>query len=75
MYSTIDYFIQIKIQQACQLLDYSNLRINEISSRIGYEDPYYFSRIFKKVTGVSPDNYKKDIYKVVAPRFLHTSAA
>lgn len=57
-YSPIDYFIQIKVQHACQLLDYSSLRINEIAIQIGYEDPYYFSRVFKKVTGYSPNKYR-----------------
>lgn len=57
-HSPMDYFIQLKIQYACQLLDYSNLRVYEIANAIGYEDTYYFSRIFRKVMGVSPAIYK-----------------
>ena len=59
MHAPIDYFIQMKMQHACQLLDYSNLRMKEIGRQIGYEDPYYFSRIFKKVIGLSPYQYRK----------------
>lgn len=57
-YSPMHYFIQLKIQYACQLLDYSNLRIHEIANEIGYTDAYYFSRIFKKVMGTSPKIYR-----------------
>ncbi|MBB2147394.1 AraC family transcriptional regulator [Pedobacter gandavensis] len=56
--SPIDYFIRLKIQYACQLLNKSNLIIKEISQKVGYEDPFYFSRIFKKITGKSPVEYK-----------------
>lgn len=58
-YSPMDYFIQLKMQYACQLLDHSNLQIFEVGREIGYEDAFYFSRIFKKTIGMSPLAYKK----------------
>jgi len=56
--SPINYFIRMKIHYACQLLTQRELIIKEIADKIGYEDPYYFSRIFKKVIGKSPTQYK-----------------
>ncbi|MCI4170894.1 AraC family transcriptional regulator, partial [Bacillus spizizenii] len=35
----------------------SNLNVTEVSSRLGFSNPYYFSRLFKRVTGVSPSLY------------------
>ncbi len=58
--SPMDYFIQLKLQRACQLLDLSDLRVKEIAAKIGYDDPYYFSRIFTKVIGLSPQSYRKN---------------
>jgi len=58
--SPIEYFIQIKIQHACQLLIQRNLKIKEIGETIGYDDPYYFSRLFKKAIGKSPNQYRLD---------------
>ncbi len=57
--SAINHFINLKIERACQLLDISNQNINEISYALGYDDAYYFSRIFKKVMGLSPTQYRK----------------
>jgi AraC-like DNA-binding protein len=57
--SPIDYFIRLKIHFACQLLTQTNLKIKEVADRIGYDDPYYFSRLFKQVIGQSPKGYKK----------------
>ena len=57
-YSPVDYFIHVKMQRACTLLTLQPKTINEIAYELGYEDPYYFSRIFKKVVGVSPNYYR-----------------
>jgi AraC-like DNA-binding protein len=54
----MDYFIRMKMHYACQMLSQSNLKIKEVGVKIGYDDPYYFSRMFKKVTGKSPVQYK-----------------
>jgi AraC-like DNA-binding protein len=59
--SPIDYFIKLKIDYACQLLSQSNLKIKDIATKIGYDDTFYFSRIFKKINGKSPRDYKKSI--------------
>jgi AraC-like DNA-binding protein len=58
-FSPIDHFIQLKIQYACQLLDISQFYVKEVAHKVGYQDPYYFSRIFKKVMQMSPLEYKK----------------
>lgn len=57
-HSPLDYFIHLKVQYACQLLDLTNLRIFQVSKEIGYDDSYYFSRIFKKIMGISPAKYR-----------------
>jgi len=53
------YFLQLKMQQACNMLKGKNTRIKEIADQLGYNDPYYFSRLFKQIVGVSPRNYKR----------------
>ncbi|MES2777357.1 MAG: AraC family transcriptional regulator [Bacteroidota bacterium] len=57
-FSIIEYFNHLKIQKACQYLQFTELRINEIADRLGIEDPYYFSRMFTKTIGLSPNKYR-----------------
>jgi AraC-like DNA-binding protein len=57
-YSPIVYFNHLKIQHACQYLQFTSLRVNEISEKLGIDDPYYFSRMFAKIMGVSPVEYR-----------------
>jgi len=57
--SPIDYFINLKIQRACQILDFTDFNIKEIALQLAFEDQFYFSRLFKKVMGVSPFDYRK----------------
>ncbi|MDB4999330.1 MAG: Transcriptional regulator, AraC family [Mucilaginibacter sp.] len=57
----IDYFIHIKMQKACQLLYTNDDKIRNIAATLGYDDPYYFSRIFKKYIGSSPEQYRLNI--------------
>lgn len=56
--SPIDYFNQLKIQKTTQYLLFTNLRINEIAQKIGINDPYYFSRLFSNIMGISPKQYR-----------------
>lgn len=49
----------LRIQEACHYLDFTNLKINQISPLVGYEDSLYFSRLFTKTMGVPPSAYKE----------------
>jgi len=48
----------MKIQKACRLLTETNLPLKAICTEIGYNDPYYFSRLFKKMIGVAPSYFR-----------------
>lgn len=56
--SPMDYFIHLKLQKSCLLLYSSTSRIKDIADAIGYDDPYYFSRLFKKYMNLSPEQYR-----------------
>ncbi|MDB4901376.1 MAG: helix-turn-helix-domain containing protein AraC type [Mucilaginibacter sp.] len=58
------YFNQLKIQKSCQYLYFSDRNIKEICAELGFDDPYYFSRLFKKLMGLSPAYYKNQHKKV-----------
>ena len=53
------YLTDIRIKKARELLESTDYSVGEIGGITGYENPLYFSRIFKKVTGVSPMEYRK----------------
>jgi len=57
-YSPIHYFNHLKIQRACQFLSFTDMSVKEISFSLGYEDPLYFSRLFKKTMNISPLQYR-----------------
>ncbi len=54
-----NYLISKRITKAKQYLRFSNMTIDEIGQAVGMDDANYFSRIFKKVEGMSPTTYKK----------------
>lgn len=56
--SPLDYFIHLKLQRACLLLQTSGIKIKNLAEELGYDDPYYFSRLFKKYMSVSPEQYR-----------------
>jgi AraC-like DNA-binding protein len=59
--SAMDYIITIRMDKAKDLLANSSLSIKEISNLIGYENPLYFSRLFSKVEGLSPRDYRRKV--------------
>lgn len=59
--SPLAYLNRIKIERACQLLSTTNMRVNQICHKVGFDDSYYFSRLFKRLTGKSPKQYRQDL--------------
>ncbi|MGI2297796.1 AraC family transcriptional regulator [Paenibacillus sp. GXUN7292] len=54
-----EYIIELRVQKAMSLLQ-SNLSVTDVCFSVGFNSVSYFSRVFKKITGVSPSNYKKN---------------
>jgi two-component system response regulator YesN len=59
--SFTDYVINLRVHRAKELLKTTKYKVYEVSEMVGYDNPHYFSRIFKKVAGVSPMDYKDGI--------------
>lgn len=57
--SAMEYLLEIRLNKAKWLLLNSSLSIKEISNIVGYSDPLYFSRVFKKSEGISANIYRK----------------
>ncbi|WP_128103027.1 ABC transporter substrate-binding protein [Paenibacillus sp. DCT19] len=62
--SIIDYLINIRMDKAKNLLQQTDLSLQEIATSIGYADVSYFIRIFKKSTGVTPKQFKHESMSV-----------
>lgn len=54
-----DHIASVKIEHAKRLIDSHQYLIYEISDMLGFDNPYYFSKVFKKVTGISPRDHEK----------------
>ncbi|MBK0379699.1 AraC family transcriptional regulator [Mucilaginibacter segetis] len=57
-YPPLEYFNHIKIQKACQYLEFTSSNVKEVSYKLGISDPYYFSRLFSNVMGQSPMDFR-----------------
>jgi AraC-like DNA-binding protein len=57
-YPPLEYFNHIKIQKACQYLEFTGNNVKEVSYKLGFSDPYYFSRLFSNIMGLSPMEFR-----------------
>ena len=55
----LDYINQIRVRRATALLGSGSLSVQQIAEQCGFSDGNYFSRIFKKINGTSPNEYRK----------------
>lgn len=55
------YLLSLRISNAQTLLETTTYNVTEIANIVGYENPLYFSRIFKKQSGVSPSEFRKQL--------------
>jgi transcriptional regulator GlxA family with amidase domain len=58
--SPMAYFVELRMQRAKELLETTDMPIKEVAWKLGFDDPLYFSRIFKKVCGISPSSYRME---------------
>jgi len=56
-----DYITAVRMKKASELLMRSSLKLSRISELVGYEDPKYFSQVFKKYFGVTPSEYQSNL--------------
>lgn len=59
-YSPINFLQVVRIKRAIQLMQTKNFSVAEVAYKVGYTDPKYFSRSFKKITGKSPSSYLRE---------------
>ncbi len=59
----MQYIVNLRLTNAMNMLENKNYNIAKISSAVGYDNPLYFSRLFKKHTGLSPSEYRKKLQK------------
>jgi YesN/AraC family two-component response regulator len=50
---------RLRIQRSCELLTNTDKSITDISTQVGFDDPSYFGRVFKKINGISPKAYRE----------------
>lgn len=55
----VDYVNKIRVREACRLLDTTDALSYEIASEVGFDNYKYFSSVFKKIMGCSPDKYRR----------------
>lgn len=56
------YAMLLKVNEAKRLMRETDLNLSQISTRLSFENPQYFSRVFKRVTGMTPTEFKKRAY-------------
>ncbi|MDT8860702.1 response regulator transcription factor [Alkalihalobacillus sp. MEB130] len=60
----IDYLTHLRVTKAKELLNDQTVTLKKIAIEVGYRDPNYFSRVYKKTTGESPSEYRANYFKV-----------
>lgn len=56
--SFLDYLNKVRIEKAKELLANTDLKVWEIAEKVGYKNPKHFARIFKDITGLTPNEYR-----------------
>ena len=59
----IEYVNTLRIERACNLIASSPMSFSKVGENCGFYDNFYFSKIFKKITGMTPTEYKNSLKK------------
>lgn len=61
-YTILEYILMLKIREAKKLIREGNFNFTQISDKLSFENPHYFSRVFKRVSNMTPNDYKKSVH-------------
>lgn len=59
-YTFLEYLTQCRIEKAKFILQNTNVKVYQVAPLVGYQDPRYFSQVFKKLTGKTPSEYREE---------------
>ena len=62
----IEHVPGLRIEEAKRLLETSTKPVEEISAEVGYEEPGFFLRLFKRLTGITPGQYRRMFQRIFA---------
>lgn len=55
------YLMEFRVRKACELLENNSLSIGDVSHSVGYPDQLLFSKVFKRIQGVTPSEYRRNL--------------
>ncbi len=58
-YTFVDYLMHIRVKKAAELLRDRNIKVYEVADMVGYADARYFAQVFRKITGLTPSEFKE----------------
>jgi transcriptional regulator GlxA family with amidase domain len=64
----MNYFIRLRMRHACRLFDSTSVSVKEAAAALGYDDPFYFSRVFKLVNKIPPSAYRRRAREIRSDR-------
>ncbi len=56
--SVLKFLEEVRLREARELLDHTDLPIHDVARRVGFHDPHYFSRVFRQSSGISPRKFR-----------------
>jgi AraC-like DNA-binding protein len=66
------YLLECRIEQAKELISYSDYALKEIAERVGFKNIHHFTRVFSEITGVSPGLWRQQTVRAFAKTFIST---
>ena len=59
-YTFLEYLTKIRMDKAKYILKNSNVKVYQVAPLVGYQDPRYFTQVFKKITGMTPSEFRDE---------------
>lgn len=73
--TVLEYITGIRMEESARLLRETNLRIHDISQRIGYENPSHYCAVFRKKMGLTPNQYRSKYMKISPRKIIDSQCA